>query len=113
MPAGTGITICAVLEDPGSAPERISSSDAAPTRLKMLALPSRRASSAIRFTCRPVSSMAVPSGSFSAATTIPSSTWGRISLGSRTATAAVAAVKTMASANTVLGRARHHSMPFS
>ena len=66
-----------------------------------------------RATWRVVSSIAVPSASLSEATTMPSSTPGRISRGSRLPIQAVTAVTTSAVPKTVAGRARHHIMPRS
>ena len=104
---------CAVLDEPGSAPERISSSVAAPTRAYTFAAPSFRAADSIRPAWRIVSSIAVPSGSLSAATTTPSSTCGRISRGSWRPTITVRIRVTTDVAKTVRGCASDQAIPRS
>ncbi len=71
-PAGTGRMSCAVADVPGSAPARISSSVAVPTRVYTSREPNVWAASSSRFACRVVSSIAVPSTRFSEATTMRS-----------------------------------------
>ena len=75
--------------------------------------PSFVAASTMRRVCRIVSSMAVPSARRTSATTVPSSTRGRISRGSRMATSAVTITSPSAKPKTARGCPSDQSIPCS